>query len=104
LNEPAQPMPFQTMGGQCVEMAWRLARPYWGRGYASEAARAALDFGFSKVGLAEIVAYTVPHNHRSRGVMERIGMVRDEQGDFDHPILAEGHPLRRHVLYRKGRP
>ena len=104
LNDPAQPMPFQTAGGQCVEMAWRLARPYWGRGYASEAARAALDFGFSQLGLAEIVAYTVPHNHRSRGVMERIGMVRDEQGDFDHPVLAEGHPLRRHVLYRQGRP
>ena len=102
LNEPSQPMPFATQG-QTVEMAWRLGRGHWGHGYAAEAAAAALDFGFSTLGLAEIIAYTVPHNHRSRRVMERIGLVRDGEGDFDHPVLPPDHALRRHVLYRKSR-
>ena len=100
LNPPAVAMPM----GECVELAWRLARSFWRRGFASEAARAALDFGFSRLGLAEIVSYTVPRNRRSWAVMERIGMTRDPDGDFDHPALPEGHPLRRHLLYRKGRP
>ena len=82
-----------------VEVAWRLARPYWGQGYATEAARAALDYGFSGLGLQEIVAVTVPANQRSRRVMERLGMTRAPQDDFDHPRLPEG-PLSRHVLYR----
>ncbi len=104
LNEPAQPMPFQVDGKPGVELAWRLSRQHWGQGYASEAAAACMDFAFSTLGLDEVVAYTVPHNTRSRGVMERIGMDYDKGGDFDHPILAQGHPLRRHVLYRKRRP
>ena len=104
LNEPAQPMPFQVAGEPRVEMAWRLDRRFWGRGLASEAAGAVLDFAFDRLALPEIVAYTVPHNMRSRAVMERIGLVRDGNGDFDHPLLAPGHPLRRHVLYRKARP
>lgn len=83
-----------------VEAAWRLARPYWGRGYAYEAARAALDDGFVRLGLGEIVAVTTPANRRSRGLMERLGMVRDGDGDFDHPRVPAGHPLKRHVLYR----
>jgi RimJ/RimL family protein N-acetyltransferase len=82
-----------------VEVAWRLARAYWGRGYATEAARAALDYGFEKLGLNEIVALTVPANWRSRQVMERLGMTRVPEDDFDHPNLPEG-PLKRHVLYR----
>jgi len=82
-----------------VEVAWRLARPYWGRGYATEAARAALDYGFGELGLQEIVALTVPANQRSRRVMERLGMTRRPEDDFDHPRMPEG-PLRRHVLYR----
>src|SRR5277367_5992339 len=82
-----------------VEVAWRLARAYWGRGYATEAARAALDYGFATLGLAEIVAVTVPANRRSRAVMERLGMGRAPEDDFDHPHIAEG-PLKRHVLYR----
>ena len=82
-----------------VEVAWRLAHLYWGQGYATEAARAALDYGFSGLGLQEIVAVTVPANQRSRRVMERLGMTRAPQDDFDHPRLPEG-PLRRHVLYR----
>ena len=82
-----------------VEVAWRLAGPYWGQGYATEAARAALDYGFGELGLIEIVAVTIPANLRSRRVMERLGMTRSPEDDFDHPRPPEG-PLRRHVLYR----
>ncbi|HEX3264904.1 MAG TPA: GNAT family N-acetyltransferase [Candidatus Limnocylindrales bacterium] len=82
------------------EIGWRYARASWGHGYATEAARAALQFGFETVGLDEIVSFTVPANERSRHVMERLGMHRDAADDFDHPRLPEGHPLRRHVLYR----
>ncbi len=82
-----------------VEVAWRLARAYWGRGYATEAARAALDYGFAQLGLREIVATTVPPNQRSRQVMERLGMSHAAEDDFDHPRIPEG-PLKRHVLYR----
>jgi RimJ/RimL family protein N-acetyltransferase len=86
-----------------VEIAWRLARGYWLHGYATEAARAALDYGFNKVGLGEIVAMTVPANRRSRRVMERLGMERDPADDYDHPNVPEG-PLKRHVLYRLRNP
>jgi RimJ/RimL family protein N-acetyltransferase len=75
----------------------------WGQGYATEGARASLEAGFTQLGLTEIVSITVPANTRSRRVMERIGMTRDPADDFDHPRLPEGHPLRRHVLYRIGR-
>lgn len=88
----------------CVEIGWRLAAACWGRGYASEAARAVLAFGFERLSLPEIVSFTVPANARSRWVMERIGMSRDPADDFDHPKLPEGHPLRRQVLYRIARP
>ena len=83
-----------------VEIGWRLASEHWGRGYATEGARAALAFGFETLGLREIVSFTVPANLRSRRVMERLGMTHDPDDDFDHPKLPEGHPLRRHVLYR----
>ena len=83
-----------------VEIGWRLAPQYWGVGYASEAARAALAHGFGPLGLSEIVSFTIPANARSQAVMRRIGMTRDEQGDFEHPRVPEGHPMRRHVLYR----
>jgi RimJ/RimL family protein N-acetyltransferase len=83
-----------------IEAAWRLAQPYWGRGYATEAARAAVEDGLFRLGIEEIVAFTVVGNRRSRAVMERLGMSRDPAEDFDHPRLPEGHPLRRHVLYR----
>lgn len=94
---------FEAHFTPCVEIAWRLARPHWGRGLASEAARAALAFGFEQAGLGEIVAMTLPANRRSRAVMERLGMKRDPADDFDHPRLPEGHPMRRHVLYRLAR-
>ena len=93
------PLPFSP----CVEVGWRLAFDYWGRGYAQEGARAALAFGFDKLGLEEIVSFTSVSNLRSRHVMDRIGMTYDVQGDFDHPKLPEHHPLKRHVLYRKVR-
>lgn len=91
---------FETPFTPCVEAGWRLARQAWGHGFATEAARAAVAFGFDQLGLQEIVSYTVPDNVRSRRVMERLGMTHDPAGDFDHPLLAEGHPLRKHVLYR----
>lgn len=86
----------------CVEIGWRLATAHHRRGYATEGARAALADGFDRLGLDEIVSFTVPDNRPSRRVMERIGMQRDPAGDFDHPWLPEGHALRRHVLYRIG--
>jgi RimJ/RimL family protein N-acetyltransferase len=85
----------------CVEIGWRLAFEHWGKGYATEAARVALDFGFSEAGLEEIVSFTVPANRRSIAVMERLGMTY--AGEFDHPRLPPGHRLRRHVLYRLAR-
>jgi RimJ/RimL family protein N-acetyltransferase len=95
---------FEAHFTPAVEVGWRLARDAWGHGYATEAARVALDFGFERVGLEEIVSFTVPANTRSRRVMERLGMVRDPADDFDHPRLPDGHPLRRHVLYRLRAP
>lgn len=84
----------------CVEIGWRLARAFQGRGIATEAARAALRYGFETVGLQEIVSFTATVNEPSRRVMEKLGMRRDPAEDFDHPVLPEGHRLRRHVLYR----
>jgi RimJ/RimL family protein N-acetyltransferase len=94
---------FSARFTPCVEIGWRLAVPFWGRGYATEAARAALGFGFRQLRLGEIVSFTVPGNLRSRRVMEKLGMRRDPADDFDHPALPEGHPFRRHVLYRIAR-
>jgi RimJ/RimL family protein N-acetyltransferase len=83
-----------------VEAVWTLGAPYWRRGYATEAARAAVRDGFDRLGLDEIVAFTTPSNASSQGVMRAIGMTRDPAEDFDHPRVPEGHVLRRHVLYR----
>jgi RimJ/RimL family protein N-acetyltransferase len=94
---------FEAPFTPAIDVAWRLARAYWGQGYATEAARAALDYGFEELGLSEIVALTVPANQGSRRVMERLGMTRSPADDFDHPRLPEG-PLRRHVLYRLRNP
>jgi RimJ/RimL family protein N-acetyltransferase len=84
----------------CVEVGWRLAREFWGRGYATEAGRAALEFGFREVGVTEIVSMTYEGNLRSRAVMERLGMTCDPADDFDHPNLPPDSRVRRHVLYR----
>jgi len=91
---------FKSPCDPCIEIGWRLARPYWGHGYVTEAAGAALDFGFDEKGLEEIVAFTVPANQRSRAVMERLGMTRNPDEDFDHPDLPDDSPVKRHVLYR----
>ena len=95
LSVPRRALPFTP----CVEVGWRLARRHWGRGYATEAARAALEVGFARLELPEIVSFTSVGNRRSRAVMERIGM-RDAEEDFEYPSFPEGHPLRRHCLYR----
>ncbi len=95
---------FEAHFTPCVEIGWRLARRHWGVGYATEAALAALDFGFRELALDEIVSFTAAVNLRSRGVMEKIGLTHSHADDFDHPALPEGHALRRHVLYRGRRP
>lgn len=87
----------------CVEIGWRFLPDYWGKGYALEAARLALGYGFTAFGLDEIVAFTTTGNRHSQGLMHRLGMTRDPADDFDHPHLPAGHPLLRHVLYRLSR-
>jgi RimJ/RimL family protein N-acetyltransferase len=95
---------FQAHFTPAVEVGWRLARAYWGHGFATEAARAALALGFGEARLEGIVSFTIPANLRSRRVMEKLGMSRRPEDDFDHPLLPEHHPMRRHVLYRLRRP
>jgi RimJ/RimL family protein N-acetyltransferase len=84
----------------CVEIGWRLGSQYWGKGYAVEAAKAVLNYGFNIIGLDEIVSFTASKNIRSIRVMEKIGMTRDYEGDFLYPTLPADHPLSQHVLYR----
>lgn len=98
-----EPGPDGTPIAGLPEIGWRLARPAWGRGYATEAAAACLASEWAR-GTADVFAITVPANARSRAVMERLGMVHDPADDFDYPDFPEGHPLRRHVLYRIARP
>lgn len=88
----------------CTDIGWRLAADYWGKGYATEGARACLAFGFDQLGLEEIVSFTVPANLRSRAVMEKLGMREDPAGAFAHPALPPAHRLSQHVLYRLRRP
>lgn len=96
LSVPSFEAPFTP----AVEIGWRLARPHWGQGYATESARAALTFGFEDVGLDEVVSFTTRANERSQAVMRRLGMTHDPADDFEHPRLAPGHAQRPHVLYR----
>jgi 3-dehydroquinate dehydratase/shikimate dehydrogenase len=91
---------FEAHFTPAVEVGWRLAFDHWGKGYATEGARAALMYGFETINLPEIVSFTAVQNMRSRRIMEKIGMSHDSKDDFDHPKLPEGHKLRRHVLYR----
>lgn len=92
---PTADLPFQP----CVEIGWRLASKYWGKGYATEAAQVSLRVGFEVLRLKEIVSFTALSNLKSQAVMERLGMVRDEQA-FEHPSVPIGNPLRQHCLYR----
>ena len=96
--------PFEAAFTPCVEIGWRLAFEHWGHGYATEAAKSLLAFGFDELQLPEIVSFTTVSNIRSRAVMDRIGLTYDPTGDFDHPSLDASHPLRPHVLYRLKRP
>jgi len=98
LNACKPSLPFSP----CVEIGWRLAKQYWGNGYVTEAAREALRFAFNTLDLGQVVAFTVHNNHRSRAVMERIGMSETGQS-FQHPDLPESHPLSQHVLYKTSR-
>jgi 3-dehydroquinate dehydratase / shikimate dehydrogenase len=96
VDQTSLPTPFSP----AVEVGWRIAFEHWGKGYATEGAKAALTYGFETLNLGEIVSFTAVQNMRSRRVMERIGMHHNVKDDFDHPKLPERHPLRRHVLYR----
>jgi RimJ/RimL family protein N-acetyltransferase len=91
---------FEAHFTPAIEVGWRLAAEHWGRGYATEAAVASARHAFETAGAEELVSFTTPENVRSRAVMERLGMTHDAADDFDHPRLAAGHLLRRHVLYR----
>lgn len=92
---------FEAAFTPCVEIGWRFARKFWGRGLAFAAARQAEDYAFSVLQLGELVSFTAVVNAPSRRLMERLGFSRDLAGDFLHPALPENHPLRPHVLYRK---
>lgn len=97
---PAFDAPFMP----AVEIGWRLAFDFWGRGLATEGASAVVQYAFQTLKLPSLVSFTVPANQRSRHVMEKLGMVHDPSGDFDHPSIPPGHPMRRHVLYRLNAP
>jgi ribosomal-protein-alanine N-acetyltransferase len=90
--------PFSSLTAPAHELSWRLKHSAWGHGYATEAARLNARFAFEELGLDEVVAFTVPHNHASRAVMRRLGM--REVGRFAHPRLPPHHSLSEHVLYR----
>jgi RimJ/RimL family protein N-acetyltransferase len=100
LWRPSFEAPFMP----CVELGWRLAHAYWGRGYGVEGGRACLDCAFNTLGLKEVLSLTAVVNTRSRRVIEKLAFTRDPAEDFDHPKLPEGHRLKRHVLYRLARP
>lgn len=89
---------FEAVFTPCVEIGWRIARQYWNKGFATEAAKACIDFGFEKMGWKDIYSFTSVLNTRSENVMKKIGMLKE--GEFDHPLLADGHPLQKHVLYK----
>ena len=95
-------LPFLPSGA--VEIGWRLAPEFWGKGYVTEASEAWLAYGFETLGLGEIVSFAVDNNRRSTAVMERLGMTADPSADFDHPGIPDNRPsLKRHVFYRLSR-
>ncbi len=97
-------VPWESHFTPAIEIGWRLASSSWGKGYATEAARAVLKYAFEVLQLDEVVSFTSPLNVRSLRVMEKIGLTRDMKGDFNHPRLGADHPLLQHVLYRVRRP
>jgi ribosomal-protein-alanine N-acetyltransferase len=95
---------FQAHFTPCVEIGWRIATPYWGKGLATEGSREVIRFAFDRLKLESLVSFTVPENVASRRLMEKLGMTHNPAEDFDHPKLPPGHRLRRHVLYRLKNP
>ena len=95
---------FQAHFTPCVEIGWRIATPYWGKGLATEGSQEVIRFAFERLRLESLVSFTVPENVASRRLMEKLGMTNDPAEDFDHPKLPPGHRLRRHVLYRLRNP
>lgn len=91
---------FEAPFTPCVEIGWRLASAHWGRGLATEGARAVLNWAVHTLALPNIVSFTVRDNLASRRVMAKIGLTHNPADDFDHPLLAADNPLRPHVLYR----
>ncbi|MET3898611.1 RimJ/RimL family protein N-acetyltransferase [Devosia sp. UYZn731] len=98
------PVRMSLNGSPPAEIGWLLGQQFWGQGYAPEAARGVLDFAFKNFGLPEIVAFTSTSNMPSQRVMQKLGMLLDPDGDFEHPLVPEGHKLRPHVLYRIPNP
>lgn len=98
------PPPWKAHFTPCVEIGWRLGSQYWNKGYATEGAKAVLEYGFNKCGLTEIVSFTSPANIRSIRIMEKIGMKRNIRGDFFHPKLPPDHKLAKQILYRIKKP
>ncbi len=94
------PVRFEVAFEPKVEVGWRLAAEHWGHGFATEAARAAVDVAFDRLGWPEVTSFTAVANERSQAVMRRIGMRREPEWDFDHPAVPDGHPVRPHVFYR----
>ncbi len=94
------PVPFKAHFTPAIEIGWRIAYEFWGQGFAIEGARAALEFGFEKLHLEEIVSFTAVVNQRSQKLMKKLNMQHDPGDDFNHPRLPKGHPLEPHVLYR----
>jgi len=95
LHKPTYQLPVTP----CVEIGWRLAKQYWGKGYATEAAKASLAVAFGKLDLPEVYSFTSVTNKRSQAVMERLQMINTMR-NFEHPMIPENSPLREHVLYR----
>lgn len=100
LNSPQFDAPFTP----CVEIGWRLYKDHWGKGYATEAAKAVLGLAFERLEIEEVVSFTALENTPSIRVMERLGMERVTDGDFDHPNVPDGSSLKRHCLYRIKKP
>ena len=97
-NQPA----FSSYFTPCVEIAWRLDQRFWNRGFATEGAKACLEYGFSSLDFNEIVSFASLLNTKSIHIMKKIGMTFD--GGFEHPNVEWGHPLRKHVLYKISKP
>lgn len=100
LKPGAPDTPIENM----LEIGWRIGRDFFGQGYAREAAQAVLDWAWANTNFDEVVAITVPANTASWGLMERLGMTRDLAMDFDHPLVPDDSPLKRHIMYRIARP